>query len=246
MPHGYPPWSGIKKQTVFSLPIDMAELAVRLGSIVTHDRRGDVMFLESFEHGLIRWDPGVGSANSKVYISSSEARHGAYSVALLAEATPGGSAQIALEIPYPALCSLGVETHVYLPSDFDYFEITVYKYDGTRVHDGGLRYDQGATKLEYRDSSGNYQDLRTGVTLHGLTKVFTVFKLVADFDNDLYMRSLVNNYTDVMLTVALRSDTDPSTPRFRIVLELTGDASNESIAYVDAVIVTQNEIGARD
>jgi len=53
--HGTPDW-GVTAgaRTVYQMT-DLGELAVRLGSIVTHDRRGDVIFLEDFEEGMGRW-----------------------------------------------------------------------------------------------------------------------------------------------------------------------------------------------
>jgi len=219
----------------------LSGLAACLGPAKRYDYRGDILFTDDFGAGLQRWTGSAASANSSVTLSASEALYGGYSVALLAAAEIGGAAQMALELPYPYASVLGVEFRVYLPTYLTRFQVDCYKYDGTNVHNGSLRYEASTTKLQYRDSANAWQDLRTGVTLHGLTKVFGVWKLVADFDTDHYRRSLVNNYYDDMSALALRHAADASTPRLRILLTLDGDESNEGIAYVDVVVVTQNE-----
>jgi len=62
MAHGTPDWGvTASKKTIYSLH-DMGELAVRLGSIVSFDRRGDVIFSDSFQNGLGKvYASGVGA-----------------------------------------------------------------------------------------------------------------------------------------------------------------------------------------
>jgi len=65
MPHGAPDWSNVVKYEKVHRLDDMAELVARLGSLVIYDRRGDLVWCDSFEYGLQAWekDPqGTGAA----------------------------------------------------------------------------------------------------------------------------------------------------------------------------------------
>ena len=65
MGHGYPDYGTQGPvSTVHSIQ-DLGELAVRLGSIVTFDRRGNVLWLDGFDSGIGAWSKG-GNVNYSV------------------------------------------------------------------------------------------------------------------------------------------------------------------------------------
>ena len=57
--------------TVFPVT-DLGELAARLGSIVSHDRRGDVIWLDGFEDGLDKWQPTTSGSGAAVDLGDHE------------------------------------------------------------------------------------------------------------------------------------------------------------------------------
>lgn len=72
MPGGkdIPDWGGTYTNTFFQPLFDDGELAARLGSLVTFDRRGAVVFVDDFNYGLGGWSfhdaTGTGSFNLSV------------------------------------------------------------------------------------------------------------------------------------------------------------------------------------
>jgi len=80
--HGAPDWWGTEQTSTVHLVQDVGELAARLGSIVTFDRRGNVIWLTSFEDGLQGTSFGVDHVDSKGTLSTNRALGGAYSIRL--------------------------------------------------------------------------------------------------------------------------------------------------------------------
>ena len=56
MAHTLPPWTSKYKLTEVFSGIDVNELAVRLGSPVNLDRRGNIVFIDDVEHALRKWE----------------------------------------------------------------------------------------------------------------------------------------------------------------------------------------------
>lgn len=63
MPRGQPDYGLYAVKEVTASISDMGEVAARLGSIVTYDKRGDVVDFDNFEGSIRRWggDPPVGA-----------------------------------------------------------------------------------------------------------------------------------------------------------------------------------------
>lgn len=55
MPRGQPDYGMYASKEVSASISDMGEVAARLGSIVTYDKRGDVIDFDNFEEPVIRW-----------------------------------------------------------------------------------------------------------------------------------------------------------------------------------------------
>ncbi|GAH47647.1 unnamed protein product, partial [marine sediment metagenome] len=55
----------------------MGEIAARLGSIVTYDKRGDVVDFDNFEFPVLRWDINVVGSESYARLDSAQCRSGA-------------------------------------------------------------------------------------------------------------------------------------------------------------------------
>ncbi|GAG14536.1 unnamed protein product, partial [marine sediment metagenome] len=109
MPHGVKPYGRTEAQnTVFGLQ-DMGELAARQGSIVTFDRRGNVIWYDDFESSLNKWllyDLGVGAA---VVESNEAARNGLVSCKVTTSAVLGQYSGIRHDHMIPVLSKLGFE-----------------------------------------------------------------------------------------------------------------------------------------
>lgn len=241
MPHGYPPWSGVKKQTVFSIPIDLAELAVRLGSIVTHDRRGDVVFMEGFDEGYQKWLVSYGGGGAAVQVSTDTARSGAYSVKLTTGKAAGGHGSLDKYHPRPVLSKVGLEAH-FAPTTADpAVHETIYHYTGAGYYVFEVRYDHSTEKLQYLTGPATWEDIAKDLAFFPNKSSFNMMKLVVDLEANEFERVIFNDNGYTLPGVGGLWVGGASAPYLAIGVCAKGDASGNYTVYLDDVILTQNE-----
>jgi len=95
MAHGQPDYGMYTLANTIYRLTDMGELAARLGSINTYDRRGDVIFLDSFESGLTAWSPSSACTGSDLVQSAKHARSGGFSAKFVCGSDGTRQAQLA-------------------------------------------------------------------------------------------------------------------------------------------------------
>ena len=241
MGHGYPDY-GIASPlaTVFILQ-DLAELAARLGSILTFDRRGNVTFLEDFEGSLERWITHFEGTGGKVESTAAAARSGAFAAALTTGNLIGKYAYISHWMPMPILSRMGAEFSFcwwwyasIVQLDFNY-----------ATPDGGyraqVRYNWQEQKIEYCPGDFDWQTLATGIKLERGNQLFHTIKVVADFPRKKYTRLILDSTSLDLSYLDLATYPPVSYPR--LVLEIrTVAAENQNVlTYIDDAIITQNE-----
>lgn len=79
---------------ITSLTTEFNELAVRLGSIISHDRRGTVYYNEDFEGPVFNWNTNVGTTPplGAIFHSSENVRSGGQAVRILTPSATGEAA----------------------------------------------------------------------------------------------------------------------------------------------------------
>lgn len=237
MPHGQPDFGMYQlAKTIYRLS-DMGELAVRLGSIVRFDRRGDVIFLEDFEGALNRWTVAYGDAE----ISSDYSLSGSFSCKLTPPAVNEGSTALGKYVFPTVLSKVGIETTLLLHSDVDLVTIGMVHTVGevTRVYH--IRYSISAQTLGYQTGVDEWTQFSSGLRLSNGTRPWHVFKLVVDLTANKFQRLLIDGATyDI-------SSLDPRVGELAVEDSVNAVIAGERIAaltgsmYVDNAIITQNE-----
>ncbi|MBA7692260.1 hypothetical protein ES703_100823 [subsurface metagenome] len=77
MPRGQPDFGQYQQKTVGATLADMGDLAVRLGSIVEYDRRGDIVLLDDFESPVLSWATTLASPLAFMRLDSTNVKSGA-------------------------------------------------------------------------------------------------------------------------------------------------------------------------
>ncbi len=222
--------------------ISIAELAARLGSIHTFDRRGDILWYDDFESGnLNRWVVSTTGTGPSVSLSTAHARSGSLCCKFITGAALGNLTQISRNISYPFLSKLGAEVHVTIPSGTLYFTLTMTLYDGTSWYLASIRLDSNTGNLAYRDLSGTFQDFVTGLllnvgddTLHGL-------KFVVDFQNKKYARCIFGAHEYDLSRYVLYTSASVTNPVMSIIVALNTMENAIKTSFLDDAVVTQNE-----
>ncbi len=241
MPHGQPDFGAYAaKKTVGSMA-DNAELAARLGSIVTFDRRGDVVWLDDFEDNIDKWEVmtlGIGAA---VVLSNEAARNGSRSAKLTTGPAIDNYAIIIKHLPYPALSKVGFEISFTIDEDLNHLFHSLMLLDGTNRYIGSIDYRPDVDELYYYDDAGAPQLIASGLNLAASIYHFHTMKLVVDIATMRYVRLILDERTYDLSNYLMQPILDATLPTmWAYFASFTGVAANQSI-YVDDAIVTQNE-----
>ncbi len=241
MAHGTPDWGVTAGRSKVYQLTDMGELAVRLGSIVSFDRRGDVTFLDSFEFGLRAWTASTSGAGAAVDITTGAARSGFASARLVAGSDSNRAASIQHLDIMPALSALGAECSFALSSTIETLDLEHQIFDGTDFIDWRVRWDETNTRLQYFDSSGAWVTFATGVDLAGGAGLFHTMKLRVDFAKRQYINVVFNETSYGLDGIAPQVTASPLRPQLITEILLTGRSGQNDRVHIDDVILTQNE-----
>lgn len=241
MAHGTPDWGVTAgRVTVYQLT-DLAEAVVRLGSLDTFDRRGDVLWADDFERSLNKWSPNAQGTGASVALSTARARNGRYSALLTAGSDGGLAAFITHVSPFPALSAFGMEFSFNLGSTIDLLDISVQLFDGTDRLNARIQWFDGSNDLWYQAVGGAFVSFATGVDLARTSTLFHTAKLVFNGVSRRYIRFILDNRTYDLSANALWALADATLPEASVVLSVVGRAGFNDTLYVDDVILTQNE-----
>ena len=241
MPRDLPDWGAQSSQATVHEVTDLGELAARLESIDTFDRRGDVLWLDGFENGLGKWAANSNGAGGAADLSIVQARNGLYSARLLAGSDGDRNAFIERYAPYPVLSGFGVEFSFTQEASVDNVQLDIELFDGATVTSYIVRWDDVNNVLQYADDEGSFVTIASGVDLAIFTTLFHTVKLVVDAPNGVYNRLIVDDQQYSLAGIAAQSAVDLTLPRLFIGIMNTGLVGLNPTVYVDDVILTQNE-----
>lgn len=241
MAHGQPDFGMYtEKKTTYGLA-DMGELAARLGSIVTFDRRGDVIWLDDFESDVFKWDITFSGLGWEVVQTPTYARNGAFSVKLTTGRTVDQYVRIQHYNAYPVKSNIGLELSMSKDSWPGEFIIFFDLYDGVTHYIAGIRYDITNDDLYRYVDPLTWTLIDSAFRLYEDADCFNTLKLVVDFVDELYTRFIANNAVYDLSTYPIYSVASPIRAHLEIRIDVISDLAANRSAYVDDVILTQNE-----
>lgn len=240
-PHGAPDWYQYRTSSTTFPVDDLAELAVRLKSPVAFDRRGDVIWYDTFDGDSPGWSPLFSGAGSSVALSPDYALYGGYSLKLTTGRDLERNALTRRFLTFPVVSKIGVQWAFTIADRQDYFYFDTYLYDGVTLNYTRIQLDITNTRLRYLDSGNVLRDIATGLRFSTLAGHFNHLKIVSDFVNNTYHRLIFNEVTYDLSSYALYNVLDPTVPHLRAYFILYGIALFNPATYLDHCIVTQDE-----
>lgn len=241
MTHGAPDFYQYRKDSV-SFPVaDLAELAVRLGSINVFDQRGDVIFLEAFEHGLGRWLKSLYGDNAAIIVDATVWKTGGYSTRMTPGTTGAVGAELTAAMYYPRTTKIGLEVSFATEKVFDEIHARVYLYTGTAAQEFHFRYDLTNKTLDVLDSVLGWTTVASDVAFAQTVQNWHTMKVVADLATLQYTRIIFDNaeYDVSQYSFVTAASSARSSMRASILVLGTGSANLH--VYVDDIILTQSE-----
>lgn len=223
--------------------IGNAELAARLGSIVTFDRRGDVIWMDNFEAVFLNWEhAAVGTGAEIVLSAASRALNGSQSCKMTTADASGSLAAIFKKLRYPVKGKLGFELSFTHSSDISDHVAEIWLYDGSYIHKAGIVYNTGFNALYYHNSAGVATKIADITGMESDDWLFNKLKFVVDFYAEKYMRVIFNETEYSLADIAYQKVVDTTTmPHLYSQFYIRSDVDDNVTVYVDDVIITQNE-----
>jgi len=241
MPRDLPDYGALSAQATVYEITDLGELAARLGSIVTFDRRGDVLFLDAFEDGLVHWATKALGMGAGVELSAARARYGQFSVHLTAGSDSSRYGRIAHIMPVPVESGLGLEVGFSLASEGQYLLLVMEWLGPAASMWFQVRWRDDNHDLQVYEGAGVWTTFAAGLDLQQGATLFHDIKMVGDLTSGDYLRCLVDDKEYDLSAYSAVTVAGANTPRVNLYVYNYGRSGENDEIYVDDVIVTQNE-----
>ncbi len=241
MPRGQPDFGLYAvKETVTGLA-DVGELAARLGSIVTFDRRGDVIWLDNFENDLSAWYEAGTGTDHDAYMSAESSRNGAFSCKLITGSGGYGTGKIVHLGSGLVHSKIGVEVSWTLKTTLDQLRLKFLYYDGETSYDYRIRWDKPSSKLLYYNADADFIAFTPARPLSYSDYLYHTLKFVMDLPNKKYNRVILDNIPYDLSAYSVRTDSTTAAPKYELTIATQVIADSNVASYVDDIIITQNE-----
>lgn len=217
---------------------DLGELASRLGSIVTYDRRGSVYWFEDFENGIEGIFPQTSGVGAEVRLTHKYVFRGLLSAKLTGGSDSTLSAGILKRIAPALLTTYGLEATVSVESDVDFIRLGFQYNTGITRYNGAFYIDVTTQKLYYLSNAFTLVVIDSALIEDNDPTLFFTAKVVIDLVNNKYIRALFNQTEYDLTNIGIYSVADTTIPRIEASVFCFSVSGSNGIAYVDNIIVT--------
>ncbi|KKL91542.1 hypothetical protein LCGC14_1893670 [marine sediment metagenome] len=241
MSRGQPDFGATQAKSTGASLSDMAELAARLGSIVTFDRRGDVIDFDDFEGATINWGRHEAIGVATGLHDFTLPKRGSQCIKLTTVNDPGDAKGIGKGLSLLPSGRIGAEISFAQPNDNIIFIMRFNWFNGITVRQSALKLDFTAKTLSYYDSDAAYQVIASDLTFISKEQVYYTIKLVVDYDTGKYVRAILADTEYDLSDYAIRSAASATLPYIGSVFFIYRKASTNGSLWLDQYILTQNE-----
>jgi len=241
MPHGGPDWGTSGKISTVHTIEDLGELAARLGSIVTFDRRGNVIWYDDFESGVHQWIPVLTAGRGSVEWDGNYSLKGGFSAKLTTGNVAGDKITVERWLTTPVLSRIGYELSFKLPVFLDFLHFLIDVYDGTYNHIIQFNWIKATMTWQYWGPDFAYHNLTPIMALSTANDIFHTVKVAADLTTGYYVRLIVNNTVYDLSGKQYRRVGAGFEPHLGLCYDITNDRAAKASSHLDDVIFTQNE-----
>lgn len=240
MPRGQPDFGMYSAETHLAGLSDMAELAVRLGSIVVFDRRGKVVDLDDFEGALLKWTvDNTGDAYSR--FSSDTAKSGTQSIIMHVGDAASWTTDMTRGFTFLPSKRLGVEIAYAKPSTDALLSIKFACSDGITAFVATLEFNFATLKINYFGSDGEYHEIADITTPETALFIYYPVKFSVDFETGKYVRLLFQGVEYDLSAYSSYPVDDPPDPLVYVKIAWVRVSGDDSNIYLDDFILTMDE-----
>lgn len=222
------------------LRVGNAELAARLGSPITYDWRGQVLYLNTFENGIGAMRSVASGTGASVSIVPDFALTGGYTCKLVGGSTPLTYAQIKVYISGPPSGRIGGMARFGPDGAGQGFAVVLTLVIDGYVYVGGVRINLVTDDIEYYDPGGGYTKL-ADVALYKLRYYWYGVKVVVDFTTKKYVRVMFGRTSWDLSALDLAQGVAATEEYLTATCEVHSRSGYNDTVYVDSFILTVNE-----
>lgn len=222
------------------LSIGNAELAARLGSILSYDRQGSIVQQTDFDNGWDSWRQSlVGGA--LLALTPGVGRMGGYTAKMTGGAIGTGRCALFNYIPVLASDRVGLATFLSVPIQTEYLELEISYSDAVTRYQGWVRWDCAAKEVQLLDNTPAWVTVLDGVDIYRRAQSFTFFKLVIDFTARTYERVFFGPFEVDLRAYSLNLLAPVAYPSIYVAVRNEPREGTTDISYCDGIAVTVAE-----
>ena len=239
--HGTPDWGFQRAVTQVFPSLDLAELAVRLGSPDIFNRSGTMLFYDDFSLGLTKGKPAQTQAGTVPALSVARAGLSGYTALCKTAAVVDAESYMFYRVSIPQLTKMGLEGGMDLGENGAMWQLRLYTWDGTFQHLAGLRFDPSIDTLYYWSSAATWVAAATNLSHLVDDYLFHVMKLIIDPATKKYVRAIYNDRVIDLSTISYQTIAETTAPSVAINAAAVARTAAVWTTYLSHVIFTINE-----
>jgi hypothetical protein len=220
---------------------DMGELAVRLGSLSTYDRRGEVVWTEDWGHGYSMYSFYLDGTGAAVHLEAGYVDITDYTLKLIAGSTGVHTARLFKFWGGWVGDKLGFETAFFIRGAANYVYLIFDRYKNNVDRQGGIRVKPSNGELSIRNNTGSYTVIDTLGNLALPYNVFHYAKLCCNFETNKYMRLLFNQKSYNLSSYDLYNVACGGDNYYGLYIEVEGRSGYNDTVNISHFILTANE-----
>jgi len=220
---------------------DMAELAVRLGSVVSYHRSGTVIFADGMEHGTAPYYEQISGTGSAILPVTSPTFQGGLSLKCTAGSDANETSGILKRMQPVILGRVGLEGTWSFDTVCEAFKLQIQHNTGAVKRTYGIKIDPVNDIIKYRNENNVWTTVQSYVTTTGDKYLFHVAKLVVDLVTGEYCTLYLDQSTIDLSGLLPRYGVDVTMARLEFGLEINSRTGENDIGYIDNMIITTDE-----
>jgi len=221
--------------------VDTNELAARLGALSVEDRRGNIIWSDSFEGVPDNWYIDAAGAGASLTKNATHSWLGSSCMKIVTGTENAQAQRIQKGFAAPMNSRIGIELHFFPPGAGYIFLMQVWGYNGTHSYTGILEFNQTDDKVYIHDSAGASREIQSYILNPAGQLQWQYAKLVFDWKTMKYVRAIYNENEYDISTYGLRSAVNATNPCFSVWLWVVSQGTTSHNFYIDDFILTQNE-----
>lgn len=241
MVHTLPDYTTKYRMTQIFGQIDTGELAARLGSPSTQDRRGNVIWMDDFEHSSAKWDLLSQGDGAAAAINNTRSWTGSQSMKHTTASDPPNFNHMRKDFSQLPAGRIGAELQAWFSHANIEMHLYLYGYSSVGSYEGALKLDLNADTLSYQPSVGDDVVICHDVPWVVDLEMWLMLKLVIDWENNEYIRAILGHTVYDLSGIPLKTNGTGVAPRSRVYIYFVSKDNNNREIYVDNFILTQNE-----